>query len=97
MMDERRFQDMRDPFVVEYLSERVIGLLDRCGFGYLKVDYSEIIGIGCAGTESPGEGLRRHGEGVHAFFDPIRERLPDLVIESCPSEGRRLEPLLMAR
>ncbi len=93
---DRRFWDMRDPFVVDYLSARVIGLLARCGFGYLKVDYNETLGVGCDGAESPGEGLRRQVEGVYAFFRRIRERLPDLVIENCASGGHRLEPSLMA-
>ncbi len=93
---DRRFWDMRDPFVVDYLSARVIDLLARCGFGYLKVDYNETLGLGCDGAESPGEGLRRQVEGVYAFFRLIRERLPDLVIENCASGGHRLEPSLMA-
>ncbi len=93
---DRRFWDMRDPFVVDYLSERVIGLLTRCGFGYLKVDYNETLGVGCDGAVSPGEGLRQQVEGVYAFFRRIRERLPDLVIENCASGGHRLEPSLMA-
>ena len=92
----RRFWDMRDPFVIDYLSERVIGLLEKCGFGYLKVDYNDTIGIGIDGAESLGEGLRQHIEGVYAFFRKIRERLPDLVIENCSSGGHRLEPSMMA-
>ena len=100
----RRFWDLNDPFAVDYLSEKVIGLLERCRFGYLKVDYNETIGIGCenggpAGRqdESLGEGLRRHTEGVYRFFDRIRHRLPDLVIENCSSGGHRLEPSMLGR
>jgi alpha-galactosidase len=91
----RRFWDFRDPWVIDYLSERVIGLLRDCGFGYLKVDYNETIGYGCDGAESPGEGLRQHLEGVQAFFRKIRVELPDLVIENCASGGTRLEPSMM--
>ncbi|HVM61321.1 MAG TPA: glycoside hydrolase family 36 protein [Verrucomicrobiae bacterium] len=94
---ERRFWDLNDPLVVDYLTERVIGLLKRCGFGYLKVDYNETLGIGCDGHESQGEGLRRQIHGVYCFFDRIRERLPDLVIESCSSGGHRLEPSMLGR
>ncbi len=93
---DRRFWDMTDPAAVAYLSERVIDLLERCGFGYLKVDYNETIGVGCDGAESPGEGLRRQVEGTYAFFRRIRDRLPGLVIENCASGGQRLEPSLMA-
>jgi len=93
----RRFWDMTDPFVRNYLSEKVIDLLDRCGFGYLKVDYNETIGLGSDHPDGLGEGLRLQIEGVHHFFDLMRKRLPDLVIENCSSGGHRLEPSMLAR
>ena len=92
----RRFWDFRDPWVVEYLRQKVIGLLRECGFGYMKVDYNETIGIGCDGAESLGEGLREHIQEVQEFFRKIHTELPDLVIENCSSGGHRLEPSMMA-
>jgi alpha-galactosidase len=92
----RRFWNMRDPWVVEYLSQRVIGLLRDTGMGYLKVDYNETLGLGVDGAESLGEGLRQHILGVYDFFARIRATLPDLVIENCSSGGHRLEPSMMA-
>jgi len=92
----RRFWDLRDPWVIDYLSTHVIDLIKRCGFGYLKIDYNEAIGIGCDGAESPGEGLRRQIEGIYAFFQKIRTSLPDVIIENCASGGHRLEPSMMA-
>jgi alpha-galactosidase len=102
----RRFWDFRDPWVHDYLAEKVIRLLRDAGIGYLKVDYNDTIGIGCDGAiaadakqrpgfQSPGEGLRAHIEGVVRFFRRIREELPELVIEICASGGHRLEPLLL--
>ena len=88
----RRFWDMRKPEVIEYLAEKVIGTLKKYGFGYLKVDYNENIGIGCDGAESPGEGLRQNMAASQEFFRRIRRELPDLVIENCSSGGHRLEP-----
>ena len=70
--------------------------MKRCGFGYLKVDYNENIGIGCDGAESLGEGLRQHIEGVYAFFQKIRREVPDIVIEICSSGGHRLEPSMLS-
>lgn len=93
---ERRFWDFNDPAAVDYLSKRVIGLLESCGFGYLKVDYNETAGLGCDHADSQGEGLRRQIEGTYRFFERIRERLPDLVIENCSSGGHRLEPSMLA-
>jgi len=91
----RRFWDFRDPWVIDYLSQKVIGQLRDCGLGYIKVDYNETIGMGCDGAESPGEGLRQHLAAVQAFFRRMRAELPDLVIENCASGGHRLEPSFM--
>lgn len=92
----RRFWDFRDPWVVDYLSQKVIGQLRECGLNYIKVDYNETIGIGCDSPDSPGEGLRQHMQGVQDFFRKMRTELPDLVIENCASGGHRLEPSFMA-
>lgn len=91
----KRFWDMEDPWVIEYLSQKVICLLKDCGFGYLKVDYNDTMGMGCDGAESPGEGLRRKMEATKRFFARIQEEIPDIVIENCSSGGHRLEPSMM--
>jgi alpha-galactosidase len=91
----RRFWNFCDPWVHEFLTERVIGLIKNAGLGYMKVDYNETIGIGCDGKESIGEGLRQHLLGLRAFFKKIRQECPDLVIEICSSGGMRLEPSML--
>lgn len=91
----RRFWDFRDPWVHDYLGEKVIRLLRENGIGYLKVDYNDTIGIGCDGAESPGAGLYDHLQGVRRFFRRLREELPHLVIENCSSGGHRLEPSML--
>jgi alpha-galactosidase len=94
----RRFWNLRDPWVQDYLHKRVIQQLKECGFGYLKLDYNETVGFGCDGEESPGEGLRRHvEEGIYPWFDRLRAELPDLVIENCASGGHRHEPSILGR
>ena len=93
---QRRFWDFRDPWVHEYLREKVISQLRDSGFGYIKVDYNETIGIGVDGAESLGEGLRQHILAVQEFFHEMRQELPDLVIEVCASGGHRLEPSMLA-
>ncbi len=94
---ERRFWNLNDPSAVSYLSEKVIELISSCGFGYVKIDYNETIGIGCDGAESLGEGLRRQVEAYYRMLDILRRRLPSLVIENCSSGGHRLEPSMMTR
>jgi alpha-galactosidase len=93
---ERRFWNLNDPWVVDYLTKTVIDLLDHCGFGYLKVDYNETAGLGFENKDSLGEGLRRQIEGQYRFFEKIRKRLPQLVIENCASGGHRHEPSMIA-
>lgn len=92
---EKRFWDMSDPWVVEYLSDAVIKTLKEGGFGYLKVDYNDTIGIGCDGAESLGEGLRQRVKATQTFFQKIKQEIPDIVIENCSSGGHRLEPSMM--
>lgn len=94
---KRRFWDLQDPWVIDYLSKKVIQFLKDHGFGYMKVDYNETIGIGSEHEDSLGEGLRQQVLGIYAFFDRIREALPELVIESCSSGGHRLEPSMIGR
>jgi alpha-galactosidase len=93
---QRHFWDFRDPWVHEYLREKVIALLRKAGFGYIKVDYNDTIGIGVDGAESLGEGLRQHILAVQDFFSELRREIPDLVIEVCSSGGHRLEPSMLA-
>jgi alpha-galactosidase len=88
----RHFWDFRDPWTFDYLSDKVIKLLRDNGFGYLKVDYNESIGLGCDGAESLGEGLRQHLVKVKEFFAKIRREVPGIVIENCASGGHRVEP-----
>ena len=92
---DRRFWDMEDPWVKEYLSKNVIRLLRDCGFGYVKIDYNDTIGIGCNGAESLGEALRRKIEASREFFKKIAEEIPGIVIENCSSGGHRLVPPFM--
>ena len=90
-----RFWDMEDPYVEDYLTKNVIGRLKEDGFGYIKVDYNDTLGMGCDGEESMGENLRRKVLATQKFFKKMRKEIPDLVIENCSSGGHRLEPSFM--
>lgn len=87
------FLDFRKQEVVDYLSKKVIDQLKQSGLKYMKVDYNENVGLGVDGAESLGEGLRQHIEGVYAFFQKIKQEVPDLVLEICSSGGMRHEPM----
>ncbi|HIY57684.1 MAG TPA: alpha-galactosidase [Candidatus Tetragenococcus pullicola] len=87
---DRRFWDMRDPWVQEYLTKKMIDFLKNNGIGYLKIDYNDNFGVGFDGKESVGEESRQALEATLAFFDKIQAQLPDLIIENCSSGGHRL-------
>ena len=91
----RRFWDMEDPWVRDYLAEKVIAQLKDSGFGYIKIDYNDTIGMGCDGAESYGEALRRKVSATREFFKMIAHDIPDIVIENCSSGGHRLVPEMM--
>lgn len=92
----RRFWDMNDAWVQEYLTKKVIGTLNTYGFGYMKMDYNDTIGIGCDGAESLGEGLRRNMEASVDFVRKVKKEVPGIVLENCASGGHKLEPLMMS-
>ena len=92
----RRFWDMNDEWVQNYLDERVICFLKNNGFNYIKVDYNDTIGIGCDNSDSLGEGLRLNMLASADYFRKIRREVPDIVIENCASGGNRLEPCFMS-
>lgn len=91
----RRFWDMNDSWVKEYLERKVIGTLKEYGFEYMKMDYNDTIGIGCDGSDSLGEGLRRNMEASVDFVRRVKEEIPGIVLENCSSGGHKLEPLMM--
>lgn len=92
----RRFWDMRDPWVTNYLKEKVIGTLKKYQFEYIKIDYNDTIGIGCDGAESLGEGLRQNMEAAFEFIKNIKQEVPGIVVENCASGGHRLETKMMS-
>ncbi|MBC8041430.1 MAG: alpha-galactosidase, partial [Opitutaceae bacterium] len=65
------------------------------GFGYVKFDYNETLGLGVDGAESPGEGLRQVILATNELYAGLAKVLPNTVIELCASGGHRLEPSLM--
>jgi len=91
----RRFLDLEEKCVQDFLQNSVIDLLKAANYGYLKVDYNDTMGIGCDGEDGMGENLRRKILATQQFFKKLRQEIPDLVIENCSSGGHRLEPSMM--
>lgn len=94
---DRRFWDMNDPWVINYLSKKIINFLKTMEIGYLKIDYNDNFGVGFDGVESLGEENRKQLIGTQRFFDKIHSEIPEIIIENCSSGGHRLEPSMMMR
>lgn len=90
-----RFWDMEDEHVREYLRANVTDRIRNDGFGYVKIDYNDTMGMGCDGPEGPGENLRRKMNATQDYLRELKREIPDLVIENCSSGGHRLEPSFM--
>lgn len=97
----RRFFDLRKESVNNYLNERMLRFLKDNGFGYIKIDYNDNIGIGCDTPQPPetavGEGGRQLQEESLNWLDKLKAAVPDIVIENCSSGGSRIEPLRMSK
>ncbi len=91
----RRFLDLEKDIVKKHLEKMVIRNLQESGFGYIKVDYNDTMGMGCDGPDGMGENLRRKVLATQDFFRRMKKEIPDLVIENCSSGGHRLEPSFM--
>lgn len=91
----RRFWNMTDPWVQDYLHGKVVEMMKKYGFGYIKMDYNDTPGPGCDGFDSLGEGLRRNMEASFSFIERMKEEIPGLMVESCSSGGHKLEPKML--
>lgn len=92
----RRFWNLCDPWVKNYLERHVIELLKRYGFEYIKIDYNDSIGIGCDHPDGLGEGLRQNQLAAQSLMTHIRESIPGILVENCSSGGHRLEPSFLS-
>ena len=95
--NNRRFLDLRKDSAKEYLTRKMCNFLRENGFGYIKIDYNDEIGMGADGAESLGEGGRQVAEESIGWLSRLAEAVPGIVIENCASGGSRIEPLRMSR
>ena len=91
----RRFLNMTDPEVWDYLDEKVLRFLKENQFDYIKIDYNANLGIGPEGGESFGSKLYDSVQETQRYFRHLKEEIPGLLIENCAAGGHRLvEPFL---
>jgi alpha-galactosidase len=90
-----RFQqvlDLTQPDAWKYLLERLDALVTEYGPAFLKWDHNRDL-------HAAGPGARVHGQtlALYSLLDTLRERHPQLEIESCASGGGRVDLGILAR
>jgi alpha-galactosidase len=86
----RAFFDFREERVREYTID-AIDKLYASGVRFIKNDYNHNICIGCDGADSLSEGLAEHRKAFLDFIDSVKQKYPDLIIESCSSGAMRMD------
>ncbi|MCA1942292.1 MAG: alpha-galactosidase [Yonghaparkia sp.] len=78
----------------EHVLESMSTLITTTGARWIKLDFNIDPDAGCTRTDhghGAGDGLLRHYEGLYAVLDTVRERHPDIMLESCSSGGLRID------
>ncbi len=78
----------------EHVLESMSTLISTTGARWIKLDFNIDPGAGCTRIDhghGAGDGLLRHYEGLYSVLDQVRERHPDIVLESCSSGGLRID------
>ena len=78
----------------EHVLESMSTLITETGARWIKLDFNIDPDAGCTRTDhghGGGDGLLRHYEGLYAVLDAVRERHPDIMLESCSSGGLRID------
>jgi len=77
-----------------HVLESMSRLISDTGARWIKLDFNIDPDAGCTRTDhghGAGDGLFRHYEGLYAVLDELRERHPDIMLESCSSGGLRID------
>lgn len=78
----------------EHVLASMSTLISTTGARWIKLDFNIDPDAGCTRTDhghGAGDGLLRHYEGLYAVLDAVRERHPDIMLESCSSGGLRID------
>ena len=93
----RYFLDFANPAVRKHCHGVVDRLVEKYNIGYLKIDYNVNHREGNeADYDSAAAGQIAHINGLYQWFDEVRKKHPNLIIENCGSGGGRLDYGILA-
>ena len=83
--------DLSNGLAVRACVDVVQDAVDRLGISWLKLDYNIGPRRFWEKADPTGKIQFAYIEGLYTFFDELRRRNPDLVLENCASGGRRID------
>ena len=89
---DQKLLNLGNPEARRWLTDHVDAMLTREGIDFYRQDFNiDPLAYWRANDAPDRQGLTemRHNEGYLAYWDELRRRHPDLLIDSCASGGRR--------
>ncbi len=88
-----RVLDLAKPAVRDYVESTIFRLIERYQLDMFRLDYNLDAWEGGFNLRDGRQEntLWRHVEAMHAIFDAVRSRYPDLQLENCSSGGARTD------
>lgn len=80
------FLNFADENAVEYITETVLGIIEKYKVSFLKFDFNAQLSY-----DESGQGFYTYFKGVRKFIAAIREKYPEIYITNCASGGYRMD------
>lgn len=88
--------DLANPDAWSWIYHSIADIVERYGVGYIKWDHNrDLIDAGTGADRVAG--TRHQTLALYALLDALRERFPELTIESCASGGARIDLGILER
>lgn len=86
--------DMGNPEARDWMAKRIGDIMEENGIDYYRQDCNTELTAFWQDNDAPNrQGIHeiRHIEGLYAFWDQLRQRFPDMLIDNCAGGGRRVD------
>lgn len=92
--------DLGNRDALEWLKARIGGMIEQIGVDVYRQDFNMYpLDYWRAGEQPDRLGMReiKHVMGLYEFWDALRQRFPNLLIDNCASGGRRIDFEMLRR